>query len=60
MGRLPKENVMVIGDSLTSDMKGGFQYGLVTCWFNRNKCLNNLGIHCDYVVESFDDIMEII
>ncbi|MGN0406750.1 MAG: 3-phosphoshikimate 1-carboxyvinyltransferase [Bacteroides sp.] len=60
MGQPPKENVMVIGDSLTSDMKGGFQYGLVTCWFNRNKCLNNLGIHCDYVVESFDDIMEII
>ena len=25
---------MIIGDSLTSDMKGGIQAGIHTCWFN--------------------------
>lgn len=27
-------SVLVIGDSLTSDMRGGAEYGLDTCWFN--------------------------
>ncbi|MBP3918224.1 MAG: YjjG family noncanonical pyrimidine nucleotidase [Clostridia bacterium] len=35
--RLPKDvlqwETVIIGDSLTSDMKGGKQAGLVTCWY---------------------------
>lgn len=30
----PKNRVLVIGDSLNSDMKGGQNYGVDTCWFN--------------------------
>lgn len=29
-----KDECMIIGDSLTSDMKGGIQAGIHTCWFN--------------------------
>ena len=29
----PRE-VLVIGDSLTSDIQGGIAYGLDTCWYN--------------------------
>lgn len=29
-----KDKCMIIGDSLTSDMKGGIQAGIHTCWFN--------------------------
>lgn len=29
-----REECMIIGDSLTSDMKGGIQAGIHTCWFN--------------------------
>ena len=32
--RPPKENVLLIGDSLTSDMQGGLDYGIDTCWYN--------------------------
>ena len=32
--RPAKEEVLVIGDSLTSDMQGGHNYGVDTCWFN--------------------------
>lgn len=33
-GNPPKETVLMIGDSLTSDIKGGFLYGIDTCWYN--------------------------
>ena len=34
MGRPDKEQVLIIGDSLTSDIAGGIAYGIDTCWFN--------------------------
>lgn len=34
IGSPPREKVLVIGDSLTSDIQGGNNYGLDTCWFN--------------------------
>jgi 2-haloacid dehalogenase len=30
----PKESTLMIGDSLTSDIQGGADYGLETCWYN--------------------------
>ena len=35
-----KEEVLIIGDSLYSDIKGGNLYGIDTCWYNK-KCLQN-------------------
>ena len=29
-----KEEILIIGDSLTSDMAGGYRTGLKTCWYN--------------------------
>jgi len=34
IGQPPKESVLIIGDSLTSDMQGGLEYGIDTCWYN--------------------------
>lgn len=34
IGNPPKESVLLIGDSLTSDMRGGLDYGIDTCWYN--------------------------
>jgi 2-haloacid dehalogenase len=34
IGRPPRQAALVIGDSLTSDIQGGINYGLDTCWFN--------------------------
>jgi 2-haloacid dehalogenase len=34
IGNPPKAEVLIIGDSLTSDIKGGIDYGIDTCWFN--------------------------
>ena len=34
MDRPPKERVLIVGDSLSSDIAGGIAYGIDTCWFN--------------------------
>ena len=33
-GHPAKSDVLVIGDSLTSDIQGGVDYGIDTCWYN--------------------------
>ncbi len=34
MGWPSKESVLIVGDSLTSDIEGGSSYGIDTCWYN--------------------------
>jgi 2-haloacid dehalogenase len=34
IGQPPKNSVLLIGDSLSSDMRGGVEYGIDTCWYN--------------------------
>lgn len=36
IGHPKRENVLIIGDSLTSDIQGGNNAGIDTCWFNPN------------------------
>jgi YjjG family noncanonical pyrimidine nucleotidase len=34
LGNPPKKSVVIVGDSLSSDIKGGADYGIATCWYN--------------------------
>jgi 2-haloacid dehalogenase len=34
LGNPPKATALMVGDSLTSDIKGGADYGIATCWYN--------------------------
>jgi len=36
MPSIKPEETVIIGDSLTSDMAGGIQYGMQTCFYNKN------------------------
>lgn len=54
-----KESTACIGDSLTSDIKGGINAGLKTVWCNfKNQPMPDLKI--DYVVKSWKEICEIL
>lgn len=33
-GHPAKSDVLIVGDSLTSDIQGGVDYGIDTCWYN--------------------------
>lgn len=56
MGRRDVENMLIIGDSLTSDMRGGNNVGIDTMWFNPGKDENHTEVHLDYIVESLAEI----
>ena len=47
----PKKAIMV-GDSLTSDIQGGINAGIRTCWFNPAGKKNNTSIRPDYEIRS--------
>jgi YjjG family noncanonical pyrimidine nucleotidase len=34
LGQPAREETLIVGDSLTSDMAGGIAYGIDTCWYN--------------------------
>lgn len=44
IGNPPKNEVLIIGDSLTSDMQGGINYGIDTCWYNPNGKITDLPV----------------
>ena len=36
LGNPPKGTAVMVGDSLSSDIRGGADYGIATCWYNPN------------------------
>ena len=60
LGITDKKEVLIIGDSLTSDMKGGFFAGIDTCWYNPGHSHNKLGIPVTYEIDDLDEIMKIV
>lgn len=56
---LPDE-VMIIGDSLSSDMAGGIQFGLQTCFYNPASKNLPHGVKVNYTVTSLKEIESIL
>ncbi|WP_078408885.1 YjjG family noncanonical pyrimidine nucleotidase [Priestia abyssalis] len=54
-----KTKVLIVGDSLTSDIQGGINYGIDTCWFNPHLKENNIGIKPTYEIRELTDLIKI-
>ncbi len=54
-----KKEVLIIGDSLIGDMKGGFDAGIDTCWYNPSHKPNTLDIPVTYEIDNLGKIIEI-
>ncbi|WP_226000076.1 YjjG family noncanonical pyrimidine nucleotidase [Paenibacillus sp. BJ-4] len=55
-----KSNVLMIGDSLTSDIQGGNSFGIDSCWFNPSGKTNTSGIQPTYEIKSLMELENII
>jgi YjjG family noncanonical pyrimidine nucleotidase len=55
-----KDEVLIIGDSLTSDIQGGHNYGIDTCWFNPNGKTNGQGITSTFEIKKLNRLPEIL
>ena len=51
---------LVIGDSLTSDIQGGINAGLDTCWYNPQGKKAPDGMNITYVIENLSEIEDIV
>lgn len=60
IGNYQKEEIMIVGDSLTSDMQGGNNAGIKCCWYNPQNKENRLGLHIDYTIQHLWQVKEII
>ena len=55
-----KSQALMVGDSLSSDMKGGEGAGLTTCWYNPAHAPNNTGVRIDYEIHDLWELCKIV
>ena len=55
-----KKTALIVGDSLTSDIRGGINFGIDTCWYNPCDTTVPKDINITYVVNKLDKIFDII
>ena len=60
IGHYEKDEVLIIGDSLTSDMQGGNNAGIICCWYNPNHLENTKGIKIDHEIDNLWQLEEIL
>lgn len=60
IGKFNKDEVMIIGDSLTSDMKGGNNADILCCWYNPYNLQNENNIKIDYEIKDIAEILTIL
>lgn len=51
---------LIIGDSLTSDILGGNNAGIKTCWLNPEHHHNEMDASVDYEIAQLDDLYDIL
>lgn len=55
-----KSGVLIVGDSLTSDIQGGIRYGIDTCWYNPLRKANPTANQPKYEIHSLMELHDII
>lgn len=54
-----KSELIILGDSLTSDMQGGKNAGISTCLYDPHNKVTEHSL-CDYIIHSYDEFFEVI
>jgi len=60
IGRPEKERVLMVGDNLGSDILGGANYGIDTCWYNPEGTPNGHDVEPTYEIQVLCEILEIV
>lgn len=55
-----KDRVLMIGDSLSSDIRGGYHFGIHTCWYNPSKASNPTELIPTYEISSLMQLKDIL
>lgn len=60
IGPADPSEMIIIGDSLTSDIRGGMNAGIKTCWYNPQKKPVPEGYRIDYVIGDLHEVYGIL
>ena len=55
-----REHVLMVGDSLSSDVQGGVNAGLDTCWYNPNHAENPGKVVPTYEISSLEELSPLV
>jgi 2-haloacid dehalogenase len=55
-----KGTTLIIGDSLSSDIKGGINYKIDTCWYNSINEENKSGLNPNYEIKDLRQLIELL
>ena len=56
MKGITREECILVGDSLTSDMQGGIGAGIATCWYNPTGKANHLHLAIDHEIRDLHEV----
>ena len=59
MGHPARGEVLIVGDSLTSDIQGGHDYGIDTCWFNPGGMAHD-GVPSTFEIRRLAELIQIV
>ena len=60
IGNIKRDETIIVGDSLSSDIQGGINAGIHTCWFNPKNQENNTLIKPEMTVRKLGEISQVI
>ena len=60
VGPCDPEETMIVGDSLTGDVRGGNNAGIVTCWYNPEGLPNDRGVRVDREIRNLWEIVPML
>ncbi len=57
LGNPNKQTAVMIGDSLSSDIRGGANYGIATCWYNPHGRIASPHNHITHEIATLDQLL---
>ena len=60
IGDMDRDTVLIVGDSLTSDIRGGNNAGIRTCWYNPGHAVPIEGVHVDYEITDLHEVYDLL
>lgn len=59
IGSLSHDRILAVGDSLSSDIKGGINAGVDTCWYNPDGA-DSGDVHPTYDIRTLDELLRVV
>ena len=60
LGNPDPSRVLIVGDSLSSDMRGGEVAGIDNCWYNPKGAPNSMGVRITYEIRDLAELLPIV